>query len=228
MTPPPDRPLSRRRFAAALLGLGLGAVGCGYSIRPPYDRSVRTVYLPVFQSQRFRRDLGIQLTEMLRQEIQERTPYRVVANPEDADARLEGVVTFDDKNVMVENPFNLQRQVLATLAVNVAFTDNRTGQVRERTIPSTIVIESASFYPEIGESATAGFHKAMKRIVRDIVSMMEEPWGEEYLVPDEPPEEPIIGRAPSGDASEPESARVVRREESAETMVPPPELQITR
>ncbi|GIW89007.1 MAG: hypothetical protein KatS3mg108_3331 [Isosphaeraceae bacterium] len=160
-------------------------VGCGYSIRPPYNPAIRTVYLPVFQSFRFRRDLNIQLTELLRAEIVTRTPYRVVANPEGADARLEGTVIFDDKNVMVENPNNLPRHILGTLTVNVTFTDNRSGSSRSKSIPAAVVTESAPFYPEIGEPAQAGFEKAMKEIVRDIVNMMEEPWGEEYLS-DEP------------------------------------------
>lgn len=183
-------PHATRRLAAALaVALALPAllVGCGYSIRPPYNATIRTVYLPVFQSFRFRRDLNIQLTEMLRAEIVNRTPYKVVANPEGADARLEGTVIFDDKNVMVENPYNLPRHILGTMTVNVKYTDNRSGVSRSKAIPAAVVTESAPFYPEIGEPAQAGFQKAMKEIVRDIVSMMEEPWGEEYLTDDEAP-----------------------------------------
>lgn len=177
-----SRPHAWSIIALACLCLAPG--GCGYSVRPPYNPSIRTVYLPVFQSFRFRQDLNIKLTEMLRQEILERTPYKVVANPENADARLEGTVIFDDKNVLVENPYNLPRHILGTLTVNVTYTDNRTGSTRTRSIPASLVSESASFYPEIGESSTAGFQKVMKEIVRDIVSMMEEPWGDEYLVDD--------------------------------------------
>ncbi len=178
---------SSRRSALGMIAMSIFGLssGCGYSIRPPYSQSIRTIYLPVFRSQRFRQDLNIQITELLRKEILTRTPYVVVANPENADARLEGVITFDDKNTMVENPDNLPRQLLGTLSVNVAFVDNRTGVQRRRTIPATMVTESASFSPEIGESTTAGFEKVMEKIVRDIVNMMEEPWGEEYETRDE-------------------------------------------
>lgn len=181
------RGLARCGLAIVLAIVSLPFAGCGYSIRPPYNPSIRTVYLPVFQSYRFRRDLNIQLTEMLRAEIVNRTPYKVVANPEEADARLEGTVVFDDKNVMVENPYNLPRHIMGTLTVNVKYTDNRSGVSRSKAIPAATVTESSSFYPEIGESAQAGFQKAMKEIVRDIVSMMEEPWGEEYLVEEDVP-----------------------------------------
>ena len=192
---------SGRREFLGLVAAGLAslATGCGYSIRPPYNQSIQTIYLPVFRSQRFRQDLNIQLTELLRKEILTRTPYKVVSNPENADARLEGVVTFDDKNTMVENPDNLPRQLMGTMTVNVAFVDNRTGVERRRTSPATLVTESSSFYPEIGESATAGFQKVMVKIVRDIVNMMEEPWGDEYETRDELEALDQVGTKPTPD-----------------------------
>lgn len=172
----------------ALAALATVGAGCGYSIRPPYNASIRTVYVPVFKSYRFRTDLNIQLTKLLIDEINTRTPYRVVANPENADARLEGTVTFDDKNVMVENPYNLPRHILASMTVNVTFTDNRNQTAQTKTFPAAVVSESVTFDPEIGESSTAGFEKAMKKIVRDIVNMMEEPWGEEYQLREQAPD----------------------------------------
>ncbi len=200
------RAFAARLTPALLLAILLsGTPGCGYSVRPPYNPAIKTVYLPVFQSYRFRRDLNIQLTEMLRTEIVTRTPYKVVANPENADARLEGTVVFDDKNVMVENPYNLPRHILGTLTVNVKYTDNRNGVSRSRAVPAALVTESASFYPEIGEPTQAGFQKAMKKIVEDIVSMMEDPWGDEYLVEDQNP----LADADS-EANDPAATRIKR------------------
>lgn len=175
-------PLVRKLAATLAVALvALALAGCGYSLRPPYNNSIKTVYLPVAKSYRFRSDLNIQLTEILKNEINLRTPYVVVGDPDKADARLEAIVTFDDKNVLVENPFNLPRHILATMTVNATYTDNRTGRKSEQTFPSAFVNESASFYPEIGEPTQAGFAKVMEKIARDIVNMMEDPWGEEYL-----------------------------------------------
>lgn len=190
----------RRRALLALLAAACLAPGCGYSIRPPYNESIKTIYLPMFKSYRFRQDLNIKLTQMLHDEILERTPYRIVSDPAKADARLEGTVIFDDKNVMVENPYNLPRNILGTMTVRVTYVDNRSGAARSRTLPEAIVSESASFNPEIGESAIAGFEKVMEKIVGDIVSMMEEPWGEEYLIDDAPVARP----RPSGLLQDPE------------------------
>lgn len=183
-----SRVASLRRRWVSILVIAASALypGCGYSVRPPYNESIKTIYLPMFKSYRFRQDLNIKLTEMLREEIIDRTPYMIVSDPAKADARLEGTVIFDDKNVIVENPYNLPRNIMGTLTVKVSYVDNRSGIARSRTLPEAIVSESASFNPEIGESTTAGFHKVMERVVRDIVSMMEEPWGDEYVVEEAP------------------------------------------
>ncbi len=180
------RPTSRSFQTIATLTLALlCASGCGYHIRAPYSESIHTIYLPIFKSYSFRQDMNIKLTQMLAEEIRRRTPYVIVNNPEEADATLEGVISFDNKNVLVEAPTNLPRHVMANMKVDVTFTDNRNANSKTRTIPAAVVNEMASFYPEIGESASAGFEKVMEKIVRDIVNMMEEPWGDEYLGRDE-------------------------------------------
>ena len=43
--------------------------GCGYTMRAPFDTSVKTVFVPVFNTQSFRRDLKLKLTEMVQKEI---------------------------------------------------------------------------------------------------------------------------------------------------------------
>ena len=178
-----DRLMAARPRLGLLLLVATALIappGCGYTLRSPYSTNVRTIYVPMFGSTRFRRDINIQLTQLLVDEINARTPYRVVSDPDRADARLEGVVKFDDKNVQVENPFNLPRHLVATMSVDVTYTDNRAKRARNVVIPAANVNESAFFDPELGESTTAAFEKVMRKIARDIVNMMEEPWGDEY------------------------------------------------
>ena len=43
------------------------------------------------------------LTEMVQKEIEKRTKYKVVGNPEQADTILEGTINFTEKNLVVEN-----------------------------------------------------------------------------------------------------------------------------
>jgi Lipopolysaccharide-assembly len=150
-----------------------GFAGCGYSIRPPFDRNVRTVYVPMFRSVVFRRDVNMMLTETVIHEIQRRTPYKVVGKPEHADTTLEGSVTFADKNLIVENPFNLPRQLTTNLTASVTWTDNRT----EKMVGTPFIVNATvNFFPEVGETSEAAFQRACDRLAEEIVGAMEKPW----------------------------------------------------
>lgn len=167
------------RAALILLGLALAvsAPGCkitGYSIRPPYDTNIKTVYVPVFKSVTFRRDINLMLTELVQKEIERRTPYKVVGTPEDADTTLEGTVNFSDKNVMLENPYYLPRQLTTTMVVQATWTDNK---AEEKKPPNpAVIMETFNFYPEIGESAQAAYYRTCEKLAVQIVNMMEQPW----------------------------------------------------
>ena len=170
--------LTRRRLlAAAVATLAAGAVpGCGYSIRPPYDLRLQTVYVPVFKSISFHRDVNLQLTELVQKEIEKRTPYKVVGSPEGADTVLEGTIIQVDKNLGVENPFNLPRQLYGLVTVAVTWTDNRSGRSNALQTAPVRVLEMKPFFPELGETSTLGFNAILQKLAQDIVGMMEEPW----------------------------------------------------
>ena len=159
------------------LALGVTAPGCkvtGYSIRPPYDTNIKTVYVPVFKSVTFRRDINLMLTELVIKEIERRTPYKVVGSPEGADSTLEGTVNFSDKNVILENPYNLPRQLTTTMVVMATWTDNK---AEEKKPPNPAIIsDTFNFYPEIGESAQAAYTRTCEKLAIQIVNMMEQPW----------------------------------------------------
>ena len=148
-----------RRDILRMLTLTLaGQSGCGYSLRAPYDTNVLTVCVPIFRSVSFRRDVQFQLTLLVIQEIEKRTPYKVVSNREEADTILEGTVNFADKNIMVENPFNLPRQLIATMQVSVNWVHNPPLDY-ERNREATVVSETVYFAPELGETTTTAFYR---------------------------------------------------------------------
>lgn len=169
---------------AALLGISLAfaASGCGsilgYSIRPPFDKGVKSVYVPVFKSTTFRRDVNIMLTDLVIKEIERRTPYKVIQKRDEADSMLEGTINFAEKNVVVENPFNLPRQLTATLIVFATWTDNTVDiNDPEYRVPAPAAIsETFNFYPEIGETSEAAFYRCCEKLATQIVNMMEQQW----------------------------------------------------
>ena len=171
----------RRTAGKSALGVGLLLLlvisGCkvtGYSIRAPYDTNVKTVYVPTFQSITFRRDLNLQLTELVIKEIGRRTPYRVVGKPEDADSTLSGTINYAEKNVVVENPNNLPRQLTSTIIIAVTWTDNKAEE--KKPVNPAVVADTFNFYPEIGESAEAAFYRTCEKMATQVVNMMEETW----------------------------------------------------
>jgi hypothetical protein len=162
---------------AAALALAIVASGCGYTLRPPYDPSIRTVYVPIFRSNTFRKDLNLELHRAVIYEIERRSTYKVVDDPEGADAILSGLVTFADKIVLVEDPNNnLPQHLYATMNAQVTLEDNRPGADRSKEPPTVVVNEMISFYPELGETAQLGFQRAIDRMAQQIVGMMESPW----------------------------------------------------
>jgi hypothetical protein len=164
------------RAVVAAAAVALLPCGCiGYSFRAPYNEEVRTVYVPVFRSITFRRDVNLQLTELVVKEIERRTPYKVVGTREDADTILDGTINFADKNLVVENPFNYPRQLQASLSAAVNWTHNPPLE-EELDRPPTIVTENVNFVPEIGETSMTAFYKANQRMAQQIVDMMEKAW----------------------------------------------------
>ena len=174
------RTYSSRRFRGLLLGvaaaLALGSAGCGYTLRAPYDRTIRTVYVPVFRSFSFREDLNLKLTEEVVKEIQRRTPYKVVSTREEADTILSGSIMYANKYVSVVNPNNLPRQLMNELTAEVSWEDVRDGGDPEKPPPTVRLTETVPSFDELGETATLAYDQAIRRMATDIVNMMEEPW----------------------------------------------------
>jgi hypothetical protein len=159
--------------AAALVALVPG--GCGYSIRAPYSKEIKTVYVPVFRSISFRRDVNLELTELVIKEIERRTPYKVVGTQEEADSIIDGTVNFADKNIMVESPFNLPRQLTATINCAVNWTHNPP-TFEELDRGPTTLSETFNFVPEIGETSRTAFYRTEQALAKQIVDMMEQAW----------------------------------------------------
>jgi Lipopolysaccharide-assembly len=147
----------------------------GWHVGAPFDTSdVKTVFV-YFKTQTFRRDMQLMLTEAVTKEINMRTPFRVVGNPEKADSILRGVITVTDKNLVVEAPTNLPREVNAMMSVWINWTHNPETE-DEKKRPPTQVTEVNNFVPEVGETTLSAYTQIVQSIAKQIVDMMEQPW----------------------------------------------------
>jgi len=168
-----------RIFLALFL---LSASGCaGYQLgnRSLYPSDIRTVYVPMFESDSFRPFLGERLTEAVCKEIELRTPYKVVSSP-NADSVLSGRIGNDTKRVIVENEFDDAREVELNLQVQVTWADRKGGLIQQGTMPVASAVadlgQSAELVPEYGESVATAQQRAIERLAEQIVSLMEMPW----------------------------------------------------
>ncbi len=162
--------------AAALAWLS----GCGYLVGNGFGPEIRSVAVPIFQNDTYRRNIEFQLTEAVQKEIQNRTPFRL-AKEADADTILIGRITQARKDVLGETRFDDPRELQLTLLVRVTWEDRRSGQVLAEhempVAPELIpVVGQAEFAPEVGHSLATATQDSVNRLARKIVNMMETPW----------------------------------------------------
>jgi Lipopolysaccharide-assembly len=147
----------------------------GWHFHAPFDTSeVKTVAV-FFKSNVFRRDLQQMLTEAVIKEIHLRTPYRVVANPENADSLLTATITSDNKNLVVEAPTNFARELNATIVVQANWTHNPATDIEALRTP-TLISETLNFVPEVGQTTLSAYNQVIASIAKQLVDMMEERW----------------------------------------------------
>ena len=157
--------------------------GCaGYQIgnQSLYPLHIRTVYVPMFDSVSYRRNLGERLTEAVQKEIELKTPYKVVNDPS-ADSVLIGCIVGESKQLVVAAHSGEPRESQVNFQVEINWIDSRGEALRQvASIPlppeMTNVGASANVVPEVGQSMATAQQQAISRLAEEIVALMEAPW----------------------------------------------------
>ena len=157
--------------------------GCaGYQIGnwSLYPRDVRTVYVPMFESVSMRRNLGERLTEAVMKEIENRTDYKVVNDP-NADSTLSGRIVGEGKRILVRSITGDPREVEVNLRVQVSWVDRQGRMLRNVEpipLPPELVDVGATgdIVAEVGQSVATAQQRAIVRLAQQIVDLMEAPW----------------------------------------------------
>ena len=173
-------PLAGPLLAALVLALAPG--GCAtYQIgnHGLYPQDVHTVYVPVFDSDSFRRNLGERLTEAVSKAIENKTNYKVVGSS-NADSVLAGRIVAENKRVIAENRYDDPRKLEVNLQVAVSWIDRNGGILYDGSVPLPPELASvsgtAAFVPEYGQSVATAQQQAIQRLADQIVGMMERRW----------------------------------------------------
>lgn len=166
-----------RLLTASLIML---SVGCGYMVGSPAVQNVRTVHVPIFKSDSFRRNLDYLLTEAVQKEIKTRTPYRL-DGPETADTILKGKIVEISKRPLSENRYDDPRELQLLIGAEVTWYDRRSGAILQQQVfpigpELTHQSSQVSFAPEAGHSLATAQQDAARRLAANIVDLMEAPW----------------------------------------------------
>jgi Lipopolysaccharide-assembly len=202
-----NKPISR------CIGLGVVALafvslpGCagwdghftilGYTTRPMYDLSIRSVRVPIFKNLTMYKDLEFQMTEAVIREIQWKTPYKIVQCAEQADTELIGTIIGYTKAITNVNQLGENRSSETTMSVELVWRDLRPGMAGGilsqplpgkpgdapaplpavgAVAPPVLAQSIADYAPELGESNATARKQNIDRLAVQIVSMMEKPW----------------------------------------------------
>ena len=140
-------------------------VGAASLFRP----DIRTVFVPIFESDLYRRNMGERLTEAVVKELELRG-LRVATSP-NADSTLLGRIIRSEKRVIGEDQNDVPRFLEVGFLVQVTWTD-RSGQIL---MQNTFNL-AEDLIPEAGQSVSTSQQQAIARTARQIVSRMEMPW----------------------------------------------------
>jgi hypothetical protein len=169
-------------WASAVCGL-LCVSGCvGYHVgtNSLYAPDVATVYVPMIESDSYRRDLGERLTEAVIKEIELKTPYKVVSTP-NADSILTARLQQDTRKRIIQNAFADPRVSETELRAEVNWLNRRRLPIvpaQTIPIPAELVAfsQSSNLIPEAGQSVATSQQQAIQRLAQQIVGTMEAPW----------------------------------------------------
>ncbi|MBA4106897.1 MAG: hypothetical protein C0485_14190 [Pirellula sp.] len=174
---------SAARLLALLACAGLTAPGCAayrFGNETLYAPDVTTVYVPMIESDSFRRDMGERLTEAVIKEIELKTPYKVVGTP-DADSILSARLMGERKLLEFENQNDDPRALKYALTAQVTWLNRRRqplAPMNSIPLPADFIpiTQTATMLPEPGQSDASAQQQAIQRLAEQIVATMEEPW----------------------------------------------------
>jgi hypothetical protein len=179
----PHSALRAPRSALVFLAIVSFLPGCaGYQIgrRSLYRPDVRTVHVPMIQSDSFRRYLGERLTEAIVKEIELRTPYKVV-DAGSADSVLSVRLVSDTKRILANNRFSEPRDIETDFFVQANWIDRRGDLIMSQdNLPAAPLLvnlgQQANFVPEGGQSLVTAQQEAIQKLAQQIVGQMELAW----------------------------------------------------
>jgi hypothetical protein len=172
------RRLAALCVVAVSLCVATGCAGYQFGNQTLYRPDVRTIHVPIFQSNSFRKDFGERLTEAVVKQIVDKTPY-VITCEADAESILSGQILSERKTVLAEDVNDVPRNIGTDLVVRIRW-ESRSGDLLRDNLgalpPILYVSQTANAIPEGGQSIATAQQRAITQLAEQIVSQLEYPW----------------------------------------------------
>jgi len=157
-----------------------GCIGYHVGTNSLYAPDVATVYVPMIESDSYRRDLGERLTEAVVKEIELKTPCKVVSTP-NADSILSARLMTDTRKRIIQNGFSDPRVSETEIRAEVNWLNRRRLPIvpaQAIPIPAELAAfsQTSNLIPEAGQSVATSQQQAIQRLAQQIVGTMEAPW----------------------------------------------------
>ena len=166
------------RFLLALIAVAFlcKTFGCAaYQVgnQALFPPQIRSVHIPIIESESYRRFLGQQLTEAVVKQVELDTPL-VIADAAYADSILRCRITQDRKFAKTLDRFGEPRVVSAGWGVEVDWVDRSGVPLLPRR--NLRISDQIEFIPEGGQSLSTAQRELIQSIAQQIVGQMESRW----------------------------------------------------
>ena len=157
-----------------------GCASYQFGSQAMFPPGIRTIHIPIVQNETFRHQLGPELNDALVEEIERRTPYKVVSNP-NADSVLRCSISGQSKIVLSESATDDPRALDTAVSVSASWVSRDGRRLMQNSLAaaesdSIGFSQSVRFVPEAGQSIDTANREAIQRLARRIVSQMESRW----------------------------------------------------
>ncbi len=162
------------RFPATslLTLLVLLPAGCGYQSGQITSGEGRSIAVPLFENETFRRDLEKDLTRTVHQELTARTNYHLVSKDR-ADLLLEGRILDIREAAISEREGGIIRESSVIVTIEIRVTDLKSGEL---VVKATELKERQPFVPVTGESVRTAEIAAFRILAEKVVYSLQSGW----------------------------------------------------
>ncbi|MDG6005070.1 hypothetical protein BIY37_06650 [Candidatus Brocadia sapporoensis] len=159
-------------YFTVMVFLVMMTASCGYSSKSLIRSNVRSIYIPIFDNNTFRRGYEFDLTKAVRDQILMRTRLHLV-DKDEADSILFGKIASFDENVLIVNSHDNIVESRTSVRIEIRWVDKRTGRV---IVERKNIAKPAEFITLRNETLTSSKNEALVNVARSIVDTMEEDW----------------------------------------------------